>query len=72
MGDNPMLKFVGTGQDYPVKREAQERAHDFGEISKSFGHSVINKAEEMIKTHLTSDDRERFKKEFSSQVEVLR
>ncbi|MCB2013730.1 MAG: NAD(P)-dependent oxidoreductase [Sphingobium sp.] len=43
MGDNPMLKFVGTGQDYPVKREAQERAHDFGEISKSF---LVEKAEE--------------------------
>jgi len=43
MGDNPMLKFVGTGQDYPSKREADERAHDFGEISQSF---LLEKAEE--------------------------
>jgi glutamate synthase (NADPH/NADH) small chain len=38
-----MLKFVGTGQDYPAKRAAEERAHDFGEISRSF---LIQKAEE--------------------------
>jgi glutamate synthase (NADPH/NADH) small chain len=43
MGDNPMLKFVGTGQDYPAKRAADERAHDFAEISKSF---LLEKAEE--------------------------
>ncbi len=43
MGDNPMLKFVGTRQDYPEKRTAQDRAHDFGEISRSF---AIDKAEE--------------------------
>jgi glutamate synthase (NADPH/NADH) small chain len=43
MGDNPMLKFVGTGQDYPAKRAADERAHDFAEISKSF---LLEKANE--------------------------
>ncbi len=43
MGDNPMLKFVGTGQDYPAKRAAEERADDFSEISKSF---LLEKAEE--------------------------
>ncbi|MDQ4419518.1 NAD(P)-dependent oxidoreductase [Sphingobium sp. DEHP117] len=43
MGDNPMLKFVGTAQDYPSKRTASERAHDFGEISKTF---LLEKAEE--------------------------
>ncbi|MBP6030541.1 MAG: NAD(P)-dependent oxidoreductase [Sphingobium sp.] len=43
MGDNPMLKFVGTVQDYPAKRIPNERAHDFVEISKSF---LLDKAEE--------------------------
>ena len=43
MGDNPMLKFVGTRQDYPEKRTAHDRAHDFQEISRTF---VIDKAEE--------------------------
>ena len=43
MGDNPMLKFVATGQDYPTRRAADERAHDFAEISKSFH---VEKAEE--------------------------
>lgn len=43
MGDNPMLKFVGTRQDYPVKRTAQDRADDFREISNSF---PLDKAEE--------------------------
>jgi glutamate synthase (NADPH/NADH) small chain len=43
MGDTPMLKFVGTGQSYPEKREADARATDFNEISRSF---VVDKAEE--------------------------
>ena len=43
MSDNPMLKFVGTGQAYPAKRDADERAHDFAEISKRF---AVEKAEE--------------------------
>ena len=43
MGDNPMLKFVGTRQDYPAKRTAQDRADDFHEISTSF---PLDKAEE--------------------------
>ena len=33
MADNPMLKFVGTGQSYPDKRSADERARDFQEIA---------------------------------------
>ncbi|MDX3901465.1 MAG: NAD(P)-dependent oxidoreductase [Sphingobium sp.] len=36
MADNPMLKFVRTGQDYPEKRAALERADDFAEISRGF------------------------------------
>jgi glutamate synthase (NADPH/NADH) small chain len=43
MGDTPMLKFVGTGQSYPEKREADARATDFNEISRSF---EVDKAEE--------------------------
>jgi glutamate synthase (NADPH/NADH) small chain len=43
MGDNPMLKFVGTGQSYPIKRSAEDRAQDFGEISLTF---LLEKAEE--------------------------
>ena len=43
MGHNPMLKFVGTGQDYPSKRPAGDRAHDFSEINRTF---VLDKAEE--------------------------
>ena len=43
MGDNPMLKFVGTGQAYPEKRKADDRAHDFGEINRTF---LLEKAEE--------------------------
>jgi len=43
MAENPMLKFVRVGQDYPVKRGASERAEDFAEISKKF---AVAKAEE--------------------------
>src|SRR3546814_10034659 len=43
MADNPMLKFVGTGQAYPEKRSADDRADDFLEISRSF---ILDKAEE--------------------------
>jgi len=43
MADTPMLKFVGTGQAYPEKRSAADRAVDFGEISRTF---VLEKAEE--------------------------
>ena len=43
MAENPMLKFVGTGQAYPEKRAATERAADFSEISRSF---ALEKAEE--------------------------
>lgn len=43
MADNPMLKFVGTGQSYPEKRAAAERAADFSEISRSF---ALERAEE--------------------------
>lgn len=43
MADNPMLKFVKTGQDYPAKRAATDRADDFHEISNSF---AVDKAEE--------------------------
>ena len=43
MADNPMLKFVGTGQAYPEKRSAEARADDFMEISRSF---LLEKAEE--------------------------
>lgn len=35
MADTPMLKFVGTGQAYPDKRSAQDRADDFLEIGRS-------------------------------------
>jgi glutamate synthase (NADPH/NADH) small chain len=43
MADNPMLKFVGKEQSYPDKRAAQDRAADFGEISRTF---AIDQAEE--------------------------
>jgi glutamate synthase (NADPH) small chain len=36
MADNPMLKFVGTGQSYPEKRAAPLRAEDFHEISNRY------------------------------------
>ena len=43
MADNPMLKFVGTGQTYPDKRSAEERARDFHEIANRYAGA---KAEE--------------------------
>ena len=43
MADNPMLKFVKVGQAYPAKRQADERAEDFAEISRAY---AIDKAEE--------------------------
>jgi glutamate synthase (NADPH/NADH) small chain len=43
MADNPMLAFVRVGQDYPSKRDAQERAEDFAEIARGF---AVEKAEE--------------------------
>jgi glutamate synthase (NADPH) small chain len=43
MADNPMLKFVDRAQSYPTKRKADDRAHDFGEISKSYS---VERAEE--------------------------
>ena len=43
MAENPMLKFVRVGQDYPAKRLANERSEDFGEISRRY---EIAKAEE--------------------------
>jgi glutamate synthase (NADPH) small chain len=43
MAENPMLKFVETGQDYPEKRGPTERAHDFREISPEF---LTEKAQE--------------------------
>lgn len=36
MADNPMLKFVGTEQEYPAKRPPEERAKDFAEIAKRY------------------------------------
>ena len=43
MADNPMLKFVGTGQAYPDKRKADVRIEDFAEIARSY---ALAKAEE--------------------------
>src|SRR3546814_4633894 len=43
MADNPMLKFVETGQSYPEKRTADDRAADFNEITHSF---ALTKAKE--------------------------
>ena len=43
MADNPMLKFVGTEQDYPAKRAPTDRRNDFAEIAKAY---AIEKAEE--------------------------
>jgi glutamate synthase (NADPH/NADH) small chain len=43
MAENPMLKFVRVGQDYPEKRAAAERAHDFAEIARKY---ETTKAEE--------------------------
>src|SRR3546814_7891545 len=40
---NPMLKFVETGQSYPEKRTADDRAADFNEITHSF---ALTKAKE--------------------------
>ncbi len=36
MAENPMLKFVKLGQDYPEKRAAEARRADFAEISTSY------------------------------------
>ncbi|RVT92836.1 NAD(P)-dependent oxidoreductase [Sphingomonas crocodyli] len=36
MANEPMLKFVVRGQDYPVKRDASDRTADFGEISARY------------------------------------
>jgi glutamate synthase (NADPH/NADH) small chain len=36
MANDPMLKFVGIGQEYPAKRTAGERSEDFGEISRAY------------------------------------
>lgn len=43
MADNPMLKFVETGQAYPEKRTADDRAADFNEITHNF---ALTKAKE--------------------------
>ncbi|AHE56232.1 NAD(P)-dependent oxidoreductase [Sphingomonas sanxanigenens] len=43
MAENPMLKFVVTGQSYPDKRPAEARAEDFREIAERF---AVPKAEE--------------------------
>jgi glutamate synthase (NADPH) small chain len=43
MSENPMLKFVHVGQDYPTKRAADLRTHDFAEISKRY---AVPEAEE--------------------------
>lgn len=37
MADDPMLKFVARGQQYPAKREAELRAEDFREIADRYG-----------------------------------
>ncbi len=36
MAKDPMLKFVGTAQDYPDKRRPAERAQDFSEIYERY------------------------------------
>jgi glutamate synthase (NADPH/NADH) small chain len=43
MADNPMLKFVETGQAYPEKRPPEIRAEDFAEIARAY---ALDKAEE--------------------------
>ena len=43
MANDPMLKFVGVGQSFPVKREATARVADFDEISPLY---LAEKAEE--------------------------
>jgi glutamate synthase (NADPH/NADH) small chain len=43
MAENPMLKFVGTGQAYPEKRAPEIRAEDFAEITRAY---LAAKAEE--------------------------
>ena len=43
MAENPMLKFVKLGQDYPAKRGAETRKADFAEIASSY---ALAKAEE--------------------------
>src|SRR3546814_1934136 len=43
MADNTLLKFVETGQSYPEKRTADDRAADFNEITHSF---ALTKAKE--------------------------
>jgi len=43
MADNPMLAFVRVGQDYPMKRAADERNEDFAEIARAY---AVEKAEE--------------------------
>jgi glutamate synthase (NADPH/NADH) small chain len=37
MADDPMLKFVNRGQQYPSKRAAELRAEDFREIADRYG-----------------------------------
>ena len=36
MSDAVMLKFVGTGQEFPAKRTADLRAEDFREIADRY------------------------------------
>jgi glutamate synthase (NADPH/NADH) small chain len=43
MAQNPMLRFTKVEQDYPEKRAAEARAHDFLEIAQPY---LIAKAEE--------------------------
>ena len=43
MADDPMLKFVETGQAFPAKRPAELRAEDFREIADRY---AVEKAEE--------------------------
>ncbi|TZG27206.1 NAD(P)-dependent oxidoreductase [Sphingomonas montanisoli] len=39
MANEPMLKFVVRGQDYPAKRDASDRTGDFAEISARYDDS---------------------------------
>ncbi|MFZ9132465.1 MAG: NAD(P)-dependent oxidoreductase, partial [Gemmobacter sp.] len=36
MAKNVLLRFVTVGKETPEKREADDRAHDFGEIYREF------------------------------------
>lgn len=74
-GKNMRLRLINEarGAHALVIKEAKSASLSLmdelrGEIQRSFSNRVIEKAEELIKTRLTGDDRVRIRREFSKQV----